>query len=140
MGYNFTNGPWVWGVEADISGHGFDKKKPKAVASLGNLTADDAPLGSLRLRGGYAWNSVLLYGTAGVAFTNIEVKSSLGGKADFNAGFVAGLGAEWAFDKNWTARVEGLAYAFGSDDTLAGAKREVGLGTSTLRLGIARRF
>jgi outer membrane immunogenic protein len=141
VGYNFTNAsPWVWGVEADLQGHGFDKKKPATVAGLGNLSSDNAALGSIRLRGGYAWNNVLLYGTAGVAFTNLEAKSSLGGKADFKAGLALGLGAEWAFDKAWTARLEGIGYVFGTEDTLAGTKRDVGLGTSTVRLGVARRF
>jgi outer membrane immunogenic protein len=141
VGYNFANaGPWVWGVEADLQGHGFDKKKPATVAGLGSFSSDQAALGSLRLRGGYAWNDVLLYGTAGVAFTNVEAKSSLGGKAEFTTGLALGLGAEWAFDKAWTARVEGIGYVFGSEDTLAGTKRDVGLGTSALRVGVARRF
>jgi outer membrane immunogenic protein len=139
-GYNFANGPWIWGVEADITDHGFDKKKKAAVAGVGTLTGDSGVLGSARLRGGYAWNDVLFYGTAGVAFTNLDVTSSLGGKSQFNTGFVAGVGVEWAFDKAWTARVEGMGYAFGSDDKLAGTKRDAGLGTGTVRLGIARKF
>ncbi len=139
-GYNFTNGPWVWGVEADIGGHGFDKKKPATIAGVGKLTGDSGILGSARLRGGYAWNNVLLYGTAGLALTSLDVTSSLGGKSEFKTGFVAGVGVEWAFDQAWTARIEGLGYAFGSEDTIAGAKRDAGLGTSTVRLGIARKF
>lgn len=139
-GYNFTNGPWVWGVEADIGGHGFDKKKTATVVGVGTLTGDSGILGSARLRGGYAWNNVLLYGTAGLALTSLDVTSSLGGKSEFKTGFVAGVGVEWAFDKAWTARVEGLGYGFGSEDTLAGTKRDAALGTSTVRLGIARKF
>jgi outer membrane immunogenic protein len=141
VGYNFANaGPWVWGVEADLQGHGFDKKKPATVAGLGSLSSDNAALGSVRLRGGYALNDVLLYGTAGVAFTHIEAKSSLGGKAEFSTGVALGLGAEWAFDKAWTARIEGIGYLFAAEDTLAGTKRDVGLGTSQVRVGVARRF
>jgi outer membrane immunogenic protein len=139
-GYNFTNGPWVWGGEIDLQGHGFDKKKSTAVAGLGNVSANSGALGSLRLRGGYAWNNMLLYGTAGLALTNIEAKSSLGGKADFKAGLVLGLGAEYAFDKAWIGRVEALAYGFGQDATLAGTKRDIGLGTSSVRAAIIRRF
>jgi outer membrane immunogenic protein len=138
-GYNFANGPWVWGVEADLARHGVDKK-PVAVSGLGNLSGEHGLLGSARLRGGYAWNDVLFYGTAGIAFTNIAVKSSLGGKSEFSTGAVIGLGAEWAFDKAWTARIEGLAYGFGDTGTLAGTKRDVALGTSTLRLGVAHKF
>jgi outer membrane immunogenic protein len=141
VGYNFTDaGPWVWGVEADLQGHGFDKKKPATVAGLGTLTSDNAALASVRLRGGYVWNDVLLYGTAGVALTNLEAKSSLGGTANFKAGLALGLGAEWAFDKAWTARVEGIGYVFATEDMLAGTKRDVGLGTSSVRVGVARRF
>jgi outer membrane immunogenic protein len=142
VGYNFANnGPWLWGVEADLQSHGFDKKKSTAVAGLGNLSANEAALGSIRLRGGYTWSDVLFYGTAGLALSNVEATSSLGGKTNFKTGLAIGLGAEWAFDKAWTARIEGIGYGFGKDEVvLAGTKRDVGLGSSTLRLGVARRF
>jgi outer membrane immunogenic protein len=139
-GYNFTNGPWLWGVEADVSGFDLGDKK-KAVAGLGNLTADGGTIGSVRVRGGYVWNDVLLYGTAGVAFSDMNIQSSLGGKSEFDVGFVAGAGAEWAFDPKWTARIEGLAYGFGDEaDTFAGSKRDIGAGLATVRVGVARRF
>jgi outer membrane immunogenic protein len=142
VGYNFANnGPWIWGVEADIQSHGFDKKKSTALAGLGNLSANEAALGSVRLRGGYSWSDILFYGTAGLALSNVEATSSLGGKANFKTGIALGIGAEWAFDKSWTARIEGIGYGFGKEEVvLAGTKRDVGLGSSTVRLGVARRF
>jgi outer membrane immunogenic protein len=137
---NFVNGPWVWGVEADLSGHGIDKKK-KAVPDLGDESSDQGSLGSVRLRVGDAWNNALLYGTAGLALSNLEVKSSLGGTSEIKAGLVFGLGADWAFDMNWTERVEAQAYGFGNNEgRLAGTNRETVTGTSTVRFGVARRF
>jgi outer membrane immunogenic protein len=139
-GYNFGDGPFVWGVEADIGSIGFDDEK-KSVDSLGDLSRDGTYVGSLRLRGGYAWDAVLLYATGGVAFTDLELKTSAGGTSDLSVGAVVGLGAEVAFADNWTARAEGLLYAFGDDDAeFAGERREIGAGVSTLRVGIVRKF
>lgn len=138
-GYNFTSGPWVLGIEADIGGGGFDETKNKA--GLGRVSVENWGVASVRARGGYAWNEFLFYGTAGVAFADYEIKSTAGGKATLSTGLAVGLGGEWAFAEKWTARLEGMVYAFGDDDvTFAGSKRDIGASESALRLGIARRF
>jgi outer membrane immunogenic protein len=139
IGYNFSNGPWMWGVEADISSAGFEQKK--AIAGLGTLQASSDWFGSVRLRGGYAFDQVLVYGTAGLALADFDIKSSLGGKSSLVAsGLAFGIGAEYAIDQNWAARVEGIAYTFEDDIKLAGANRDVSFGYSTLRAGLTRRF
>jgi outer membrane immunogenic protein len=139
IGYNFSNGPWIWGVEADFSSSGFEQKK--TIAGLGTLQASSDWFGSVRLRGGYAFNQVLVYGTAGLAFADFDIKSSLGGKSSSTAtGFAFGLGAEYAIDQNWAARIEGIAYTFDEDIKLAGATRSVDMVHSTIRAGITRRF
>jgi outer membrane immunogenic protein len=139
IGYNFSNGPWVWGVEADINGAGFDEKK--SITGLGTLSASADWYGSLRLRGGYAWDRLLIYGTAGVAFGDFEIKSSLGGKdSSVQTGLALGVGAEYAIDDKWTARAEALAYTFSDNVTLAGKKQDVDFGHGTVRLGLTRKF
>lgn len=140
VGYNIANGPWVWGVEADINGGGLDEKK--AIAGLGTLSAESNWYGSLRLRGGYAWERVMIYGTAGIAFSELDIKSSLGGKdSGVMTGLAAGFGGEYAIDNNWQLRAETLFYAFDTDDVkLAGANRDVSLGFATVRLGATRKF
>lgn len=140
IGYNFTRGPWVWGIEADISPAGLDEKKP--LSGLGTVTATSDWYGSVRLRAGYAWDQVLIYGAAGLAFSDLEIKSSSGGRSDgVRAGLALGVGAEYAIDNAWTARVEAIGYGFGDDDvTLAGQKHDVSLSHGNLRIGLTHRF
>lgn len=140
VGYNFRNGPWVGGIEADFNGAAFEDSKN--LTGLGKVTLSSHGYGSLRVRGGYAWDSVLLYATGGIGFTEYNLKSSLGGDEGLiMATPVVGIGAEFAIDQNWTARAEALAFGVGSADVkLAGEKHEVDLGYSTVRVGVTRRF
>ena len=78
---------------------------------------------------------------AGLAFSDVEIKSSLGGKSsEIQTGLALGLGAEYAIDNDWTARAEAITYVFGNEVTLAGKKEDVDFGNATLRLGATRRF
>jgi hypothetical protein len=76
VGYNYMAGDWLIGVESSLRTVGLDKKK--AVAGLGDVTAQSDWVGTMQLRGGYAFDSVMFYGTAGFAVTDLELKSSLG--------------------------------------------------------------
>ena len=62
---------------------------------------------------GYAWDRVLLYGKGGGAWLGsnnptVTVDGAAVGisNSSTNWGWVAGVGAEWAFAGNWSARVE----------------------------------
>ena len=66
---------------------------------------------------GYAWDRVLLYGKGGGAWVGVSnpsltVNNGANGAASFatnssnNFGWTAGLGVEWAFAVNWSARAE----------------------------------
>jgi outer membrane immunogenic protein len=73
-------------------------------------------IGTLRARSGYAIDRLLLYGTAGVAFTNAsEVITAAGGTifsaTSNNLGWTAGAGVEFAFAQNWTMKAEYLYIA-----------------------------
>lgn len=139
VGYNFVSGPWLWGIEADLTGGRFRDSAP--LAGLGTVTAKSDWFGSLRLRGGYTWGNALLYGTAGLALSELNVKSSIKGHEHIvSTGLAFGLGTEYAFDNNWTGRLEGLVYAFDNDVTLAGNKQDISWGHSTIRLGLLRKF
>jgi outer membrane immunogenic protein len=133
-------GQWLFGIEADIIGG--DLGDSEADALLGSVEAEASWLASARLRGGYAWERVYLYGTAGVAFSDITA-SSTGAAADddVRAGLALGAGAELALGEGWAARLEAMSYSFAeSDVTVAGAERDADLGFSSLRLGLTRRF
>jgi outer membrane immunogenic protein len=130
----------VWGVEADIAPTGFDTSK--TLAGLGRVSASSDVAGTLRLRGGYAWNDLLLYATAGLALSDLEIKSSAGGKEDMGlAAPVLGLGAEYAWSDSWRLRVEGLVTGVDDVDVrLAGEKHEIGVAESSLRLSVIHGF
>ncbi|MGH6925799.1 MAG: outer membrane protein [Propylenella sp.] len=65
--------------------------------------ATDA-VGTVRLRGGLAFDRFLAYGTGGAAFQDFD-----------DVGWVAGAGLEYALWDNWTIGVEYLHYDLGGD-------------------------
>jgi outer membrane immunogenic protein len=138
-GYNFTSGPWVFGAEGTLGMVGL--KETKAITGLGNVTAEADWIATMGLRGGYAFDNLLLFGTAGIAFADLQASSSLGGKFDKKVpGAVVGIGAEYAFSDNWSARAELLGYAFRGKATLNGSKRDLDLGHGVARLGVTYKF
>jgi outer membrane immunogenic protein len=63
---------------------------------------------------GYAWNTVLLYGKGGGAWVGSDnpnltvagLPTTLTSSTTNNSGWTAGIGIEWAFAGNWSARAE----------------------------------
>jgi outer membrane immunogenic protein len=63
---------------------------------------------------GYAWDRVLLYGKGGGAWVGSDnpnltvggVPTTLTSSTTTNSGWTAGIGIEWAFAGNWSARAE----------------------------------
>jgi outer membrane immunogenic protein len=138
-GYNFTSNGWMLGVETDLSR--LNLSKSKAIAGLGSVKQDADWLGSVVVRGGYAWDSVMIYGTAGLAASDYEVSSSLGGKADkLKAGLVLGVGAEFAMQDNWTARAEMIGYGFGGEENFAGSNDDFAAVFAVARVGFTHKF
>lgn len=139
VGYNFMADGWLLGVESSLGSVGLNKKK--AVPGLGDITAKSDWVGTMQLRGGYAFDNVMLYGTAGLAITDLEMRSSLGGKYDKTvAGLVVGVGGEFALSDNWTARAEALGYAFSDEGTFNGTKKKFDFGEGVVRVGITHKF
>jgi outer membrane immunogenic protein len=91
-------------------------------SSLSIDTCSSAKLkqfGTLRGRVGYAFNSFLLYGTAGLAYTSnsYDVYDLLlapgaglmsGSRSTTDFGYVLGAGVEWALTRNWSIKGEYL--------------------------------
>ena len=111
-------GAWVFGVEGDFDWQGLSGSSSSAFctslfisttpAGLSCKTASNW-LGTFRARFGYAWDRVLVYGTAGGAGANVETAlSGLPYQSNPEWGWTAGAGLEWAFADNWTAKVEYL--------------------------------
>src|SRR5436190_22243241 len=115
-----SSGGFVLGVESDASwinkkGSGLDVP---AVGVANNIT-EERWLETTRLRLGWAAGGFLLYATGGAAFADVEysVNPNTAGVAGFSQdkwriGLVYGGGAEWKFDRNWSAKLEYLHVDF----------------------------
>jgi outer membrane immunogenic protein len=126
-GYNAQAGSWVLGLEGDISWSGIEKNFNDTNGSNfcgetigGHCVTNLHWLGTDRVRLGYAWDRLLVYGTAGVAYGNvggtIAVPGFLTGDRT-HSGFTFGGGVEWAFAPNWSAKAEYLRADLGNNVT-----------------------
>jgi outer membrane immunogenic protein len=133
-GANWQWGNFVVGAEADIVG-------PWRDGSEGGIKADQGLNGSLRGRAGIALDRFLLYGTAGLAGTELELSSAAGSDDQDLWGWTAGAGVEGMITDNITARVE---YRFTDYDDktfeLGGADAKSDLQTNTIHGGIGFKF
>ncbi len=119
LGANFQTGDWVFGIEADVD---WADIRGSSVAGCGTLTTVGTIvgtttcqtksdwLGTVRGRVGYAFDRVLVYGTAGGAFGNVEAGPSTATTFDSNTefGWTAGAGVEVGITPFLTAKVEYL--------------------------------
>lgn len=131
VGCNWQSGRFVLGIEGDIDwtdiggSRSFTTNVPGFVTGISNSSRDLHWLGTVRGRAGFtATDTLLLYVTGGVAFGEVRY----GGLASFPAsndiqtfastntetGWTAGVGAEWAFNANWTVKAEYLYVDLGS--------------------------
>jgi outer membrane immunogenic protein len=101
-GYNWQTGPWVFGIEGDIEVTGADD-------TFAPWKFSNPWFGTVRGRAGYAFNNILFYGTAGLAFGELRGET-FGGftESHTSAGWTAGVGAEFGLAPNWSAKLEYL--------------------------------
>jgi len=85
-------------------------------------------LGSITGRVGYTWGPGLLYVKGGYAHSNNDESVTLGGvpvafatSGDHSNGYTVGLGVEYMFAPNWSAKAEYQYYNFGSANFIAPA-------------------
>jgi opacity protein-like surface antigen len=120
-GVNYQSGMWVVGIESDFSA--MLAKDTSSFPSIDTSKATDQLtsrydwLGTLRARGGIATGPVLFYGTGGLAAAGITHKYFIG-LGDLNGaeqfirhvryGWTAGGGVEYAFQPNWSLKLEYL--------------------------------
>ena len=132
-GYNWQNGAWVAGIEADIQLNSSDD-------TFAAWKFSNPWFGTVRGRVGYAFNSILLYGTGGLAFGSLKAQLP-GGLSETNtsAGWTVGAGAEFAINQNWSAKVEYL-YVDLSEKNFLMTGVSNGYQFSTVRVGVNYRF
>jgi len=102
-GYNWrpTANNWVFGVEGDLEATGADD-------TFAPWKFSNPWFGTVRGRAGYAFNNVLFYGTAGLAFGGLHGETFGLAESHTTAGWTAGIGAEVWVAQKWSARLEYL--------------------------------
>jgi outer membrane immunogenic protein len=139
VGYNFSSGPFVYGLEADFGTTGLDERD--TVAGLGTVHAESDWTAAMALRAGWAFDDLLLYAKAGVAFTDLELSSTAGGSTSSTlTGGMLGIGAEYAVNERWSVRGELASSGFCDKATLAGTERKFEFGEAVARLGVTVKF
>lgn len=114
LGYNyqFDNSPVVVGIETDFNYTDVDGRNKGARG--GRNSTDWA--GATRARIGYAFDRFLVYGAAGVAYADRDLKVNGLGKNDKTAvGYTVGGGVEYAATDNLAVRAEYRYTDYGSD-------------------------
>jgi outer membrane immunogenic protein len=100
-GYNWQTGSFVFGVEGDIQATAADD-------TFAPWKFSNPWFGTVRGRLGYAFNNILFYGTAGLAFGELRAETFGLSETHTNAGWTAGVGAEFGLAQNWSAKIEYL--------------------------------
>jgi len=135
IGYNWQNGAWVYGVEADLAHRDASRQSrflfPGTVPAtagnpFGSINGDNTIfrteqdwLGTARGRVGQAWSNWLVYGTGGAAFGSTrrsvtetlvapnQASFSTVSDRDTSVGWTAGAGAQVGFGQ-WSLGLEYL--------------------------------
>jgi outer membrane immunogenic protein len=132
IGYNWQSGQFVFGVETDVQFSGADD-------TFAPFKFSNPWFGTLRGRAGAAFNNVLLYGTLGLAYGSLKGEIPGLDETRTEVGWAGGIGAEYGFNPNWSARVEYLYMDLASRGfSITGADN--GLHANMLRLGINYHF
>src|SRR5262249_7744478 len=114
VGFNYQINNFVFGVEGDIDATSLNKTGPGVVTGIGTLQASASTdwVATLAGRIGFAFDRWMIYAKGGGAWvqnsatlTNLTTGASISG-SNPNSGWVAGVGAEWAFAGPWSAKIE----------------------------------
>jgi outer membrane immunogenic protein len=145
VGANYQIGPWVFGVEGDWDWTNLSGTTFVGSCAFVGCTTQSNWLGTVRGRVGWAWNRVLFYGTGGAAFANLDAAAGVFPfMSSTQAGWTAGVGLEYAFAPNWTAKAEylfvDLANASCGFANCGGTNTTVSLNENIIRAGINFKF
>ena len=132
VGYNWQSGQFVFGAETDIQLSGADD-------TFAPWKFANPWFGTLRGRAGVAFNNVLLYATLGLAYGELKGTFLALDETKTEVGWAGGVGVEYGFTPNWSARVEYLYMDLASRSfSITGTDN--GLHANLLRLGVNYHF
>ncbi len=163
-GWNYQSGPWVGGLEADIDVANLNGNSVcggfLGLGGVGwNCTTKAQMLGSVALRGGYAFGRALAYLKGGAAFqqSKFGISSSIFGailnpqtqisSTRNSFGWTLGAGIEYDLGNNWSAKAEYDYYGF-PKTTISGFDPNYGISygasvstsTQVFKFGLNYRF
>ena len=131
-GYNWQSGQFVYGAETDLQLSGADD-------TFAPFKFSNPWFGTLRARGGFAYNNFLFYLTGGLAYGNVKAESAFLSESRTQLGWTLGLGAEMGISQNWSAKVEYLYMDLGSRNyTITGTSNA--FNSNVLRVGLNYHF
>jgi len=130
-GYNWQNGLLVVGAETDVQWSNADD-------TVSSRKFSNTWFGTTRARVGYAMNNVLLYGTGGLAYGNLELTTGGHSESRTPFGWTLGAGAEVGLTPNWTAKVEYLFINLAEKTYFTGSTH--GFDSNAMRAGVNYRF
>ena len=158
VGYNYQQGNLVLGTEGEFYWSDLEGSAGSALPVPFTATYSNNWTGTLSTRLGVAFDTLLVYSKAGVAWANNDynLSSTLlipGGYSstvsDTETGWLVGGGVEWAFARNWSAKIEGTYMDFGQKNRsfapLGGAggipvNADIDAQISTIKFGVNYRF
>jgi outer membrane immunogenic protein len=149
VGFNYQLGSWVFGIEGEYSGT--DIKESQGIVGLASSDIKLKHIYNVAGRIGYAFDRTMLYGKFGGAWTEEEYNFTLlGGAATGNVsrtGWLAGIGLEYAFWGNWSAKIEYNYMDMGNKNVvlattggLVATPANIDLTVQTIKAGINYRF
>ena len=131
-GYNWQSGQFVFGAETDL-------QLSAASDTFAPWKFSNPWFGTLRGRAGVAFNNVLLYATLGLAYGDVKGQFAGLDETKTEVGWTGGIGAEYGFTPNWSAKVEYL-YMDLASRTFSITGTADGLHANLVRFGLNYHF
>jgi outer membrane immunogenic protein len=132
-GWNWQNASFVYGGETDFNVSG-------AEDTFAPYQFSNPWFGTVRGRAGFAFNNVLIFGTAGFSYGELTADTSGNlSESHMSFGWVAGVGAEVSFTRHWSAKAEWL-YLDLADRDFSVTGTNNGLAANLVRLGLNYHF
>jgi outer membrane immunogenic protein len=152
IGYNYQQGNLVLGTEGEFYWSDLEGSTSNDLLSL-TATYSNNWTGTLSTRLGVAFDTLLVYSKAGVAWANNDYNMAVAPAgfsstvSDTETGWLVGGGVEWAFARNWSAKIEGTYMDFGQKNKTFAAiggvipvSADIDAQISTVKFGINYRF
>lgn len=131
-GYNWQFDQLVIGGEADF-------QLSAAEETFAQYKFANPWFGTARARLGYAFDNILFYGTAGLAFGQGELEYLGTSERHTHGGWTVGAGLEVGLAANWSARAEYL-YVDLSETNYVLTNMNTGIESNIVRFGLNYRF